>query len=114
MALGSQTPGTYTNMNGRQDPTNGTLPQLILDGRLSHAASQVITLTVLFQPYTAMCQRLNILEFAQCNSRQNYGNFLVEQVEWMEMSKIDVYETAQKHEITPFTTIHYTPMKEWE
>lgn len=32
----------------------------------------------------------------------------------MEMSKISVNETAQKYEITPFTTNHYTPLKEWE
>jgi len=61
-----------------------------------------------------MCQRLNILEFAQCNSRQNHGIFIAEQVEQMEMSQNIGYETAQKHEKIPFTTIHYTTMKEWE
>jgi hypothetical protein len=32
----------------------------------------------------------------------------------MEMSENIGYETAQNHEKTPFTTINYTPMKEWE
>lgn len=32
----------------------------------------------------------------------------------MEMSQNIGYKTAQKHEKIPFTTIRYTPMKEWE